>query len=146
MSNWFAMGVNYGGFQDQDAEPVWSIFRDHQIACNGYARGSRTDIDAILDEIKYGDYIILKGFSPNTGICVYGIGEVIGMNTYPFPIPDNYKNQCIKLNWILRSVDDRYVEKFPSLVGKPYSDQLFKLPSKAIYDISDWLKGIGIRV
>ncbi|ETR65076.1 MAG: hypothetical protein OMM_14856, partial [Candidatus Magnetoglobus multicellularis str. Araruama] len=129
-----------------DAISVWPTFRDNQIACNGYTRGTRTDLDAILDEIRYDDYIVLKGFSPGTGMCVYGIGKVVGMNTYNFPIPDGYDNQCIKLNWILRSVDDRYVNNFPSLVGAPYSEQLFKLNGSAIADISAWLNSIGIRV
>ncbi len=144
MSNWFAMGVHYGGFKSSTS--VWSIFRDNQIACNGYTRGDRTDIDAILDEIRYGDYIVLKSFAPKTGMCVYGIGEVIGMNTYHFPIPEGYDNQCIKLNWILRSADDTYVKNFPSLVGDPYSKQLFKLSGNAIADISAWLNSVGIRV
>lgn len=144
MSNWFAMGVHYG--DSHNSEPVWSIFRDEQIACNGYKRGLRPDIDTILDEIRYGDYIVLKSFAPQVGVCVYGIGQVIGMNTYPYPIPDGYENQCIKLNWVLRSVDDRYVKNFPTLLGSPYSNQLFKMPDLAITEISTWLHGIGIRV
>lgn len=144
MSSWFAMGVNYGGYRDSTS--VWSIFRDNQIACNGYTRGERKDIDAILDEIRYGDYVVLKSFAPKTGICVYGIGEVIGMNTYHSPIPEGYLNQCIKLNWLLRSADNNYVKNFPSLVGSPYSEQLFKLNSSAIADLSTWLNSIGIRL
>ncbi len=140
---WFGMGVHYG--THHDSKSVWSIFRDNQIACNGYARGTRTDIDEIMDKIRYDDYIVLKSFSPGTGICVYGIAKVIGMNTYPFPIPDGYENQCVRLNWVLRSVDDKHVNNFPTLVGTPYSNQLFEFPTGGISEISDWLKKIGIR-
>lgn len=146
MSRWFGMGVHYGAFIGVGNTPVWSIFRDNQIACNGHSRGARHNIDKIMDEIRYGDYIVLKSFSPGTGMCVYGIGEVVGMNTYNFPIPDGYDNQCIKLNWILRSVDDDYVKNFRILVGGHYSEQLFELNGNAIAEISVWLNDIGIRV
>ncbi len=141
---WFGIGVHYG--VHHDSKSVWHTFRDSQIACNGYCRGTRPDIDEIMDKIRYGDYIVLKSFAPSVGLCVYGIGRVIGMNTYPFPIPDGYENQCIKLNWVIRSVDDKYVKSFSSLVGTPYSNQLFKFPSGGITDISSWLSTIGIRV
>ena len=139
---WFGMGVHYGGYRD--SELVWPIFRDNQIACNGYPRGERPDIDIIMDEIRYDDYIVLKSFAPAVGLCVYGIGRAIGVNTYPFPVPDGYENQCIKLNWVIRSVDDRYAKNFSSLVGTPYSKQLFEFPH-GITEISDWLHTIGIR-
>jgi hypothetical protein len=140
------MGVFYGDkFQGADNFSVWPVFRDNQIACNGYPRGERSDIDEILDKIRYDDYVVLKSFAPNVGLCVYGVGRVIGMNTYPFPIPDGYRNQCVKLNWILRSVDDKYAKNFPTLVGAPYANQLFEFPTGGISEISDWLNKIGIR-
>lgn len=139
---WFAMGVYY----DDRQNFVWPIFRDYQIVCNGHTRGTQVGVDQILDQIRYDDFLIAKSFSPKTGICLYGLGKVIGMNTYHYPIPKGYDNQCIRVNWIIRSDDNDYVVNFPNLVGGNYSQQVIQLNFQAEQAIRDWLLGIGIRV